>query len=203
MGISTTVMVADSVLTDEDLASLNIVRTRLPIAVEKILLRSSPDRICVVRAEDYTAIVGMTDQIAETVESEHIGLPGTVTVGSAVSSVGYSDFRVFVDGELRRHLCAEESEVTIDRGEAVEGEERFKFPSEDGASIELDGDVLIDTVLAIAGVAPGTSIFDLSGVLYAPARTKVGGAEISDSAPSPAAAKDSGPRRFMRRILGK
>ena len=203
MGISATVMVADSALTDEDLASLGIVPTRQRIAVEEVLLRNSPDRICVVRAEEFTAIVGMADQIAETVESEHIGFPGTVTVGSAVSSVSYSDFRVFVDGELRRHLCAEDGEVSIDRGEAVEGEERFQFSIEDGASIELDGDVLIDTVLAIAGVAPGTSIFDLSGDEYAPGRTKIGGAEVSRSESIPAETKDSGPRRFMRRILGK
>lgn len=220
MGIAATAIVADSALTDDHLGALGIVPTGRTTSAEEVILRGSSDRVCVVSAETFTVIIGLTDQIAETIESERIAFPGTVVSGAAVSTVGYVDFRVFVDGELRRHLCAEESEVSIDVGVALEGENAFVFPpgddddvdSEESNSegsvreergVELDGDVLIDSVLEIAGVAPGQSIFDLIGNEYAPPAALGGGLQEGGHGNATQPRATSGDRGFFRRMLGR
>ena len=105
MGLNTMAIVADSVLSDEQLEELRIAPAGAAMTAEDALLRSQPEHVCVVRAATYTAVAGYADALAAAVESDRLALPGTVVAVSSVSSVDFVDFRVFVDGGLRRHLC--------------------------------------------------------------------------------------------------
>lgn len=169
MGLNTMAIVADTVLADEHLAVLGIAPVGSALAAEEALLRSEPEHVCVVRGECYTAVAGYADALAEAIETERIGLPGTVIAASSVSSVGFADFRVFVDGRLRRHLCTGDEESDSNWGEPLAEESLFVFEGRDEElEAEIDGDILIDRVLTIAGVDNEASLLDANGDAFAP-----------------------------------
>lgn len=168
MGLNSMAIVADSVLGDEQLAVLGIAPVGSAMAAEDALLRSEPEHVCVVRGECYTAVAGYADALAEAIETERIGLPGTVIAASSVSSVGFADFRVFVDGRLRRHLCTGAEESASNEGEPLPAESLFVFEGQEVEhEFEIDGDVLIDRILAIADVDNESSFLDTRGFAFA------------------------------------
>ncbi|WP_333618056.1 DUF6928 family protein [Dietzia sp.] len=205
MGLNTMAIVADSVLGDEQLGVLGIAPTGRAMGAEDALLVSEPEQACVVRTGTYTAIAGSLEPLMEVVESDHLDLPGTVIAATSVSSVGFTDFCVFEDGRLRRHLCVEEDKITMNDGEPLPEEGRFVFTSQD-EELEVDGDILIDQVLVIAGVDAEASLFYANGDAFAPNtvagdESATGGqtaTRVDDSDSMEASGKKGFFRRFRR-----
>lgn len=196
MGLNTMAIVADSVLSDEQLAELGIAPAGAAMTAEDALLRSQPEHVCVVRAATYTAVAGYADALAAAVESDRLALPGTVVAVSSVSSVDFVDFRVFVDGGLRRHLCTGD-DGSANVGQPLPEESRFVFEAQDEElEVEVDGDILIDQVLAIAGVDSESSLLDARGDAFAPISAP---GDVGQSAGSTGSAGRQKSRRWFRR----
>ena len=205
MGLNTMAIIADEVLSDEQLATMGIEPTGSEMAAEDALLRSEPEHVCVVRAETYTAVAGYVDALAEAIETDRIALPGTVIAASSVSSVGFADFRVFVDGRLRRHLSVGDDESAADRGAPLPEESLFVFEGQDEElESEIDGDILINRVLAIAGVDSDASLIDGHGDAFAPisaaGEKAENGWEAATSGDHSDSKSTNAKKRFLRRF---
>ena len=122
----------------------------------------------VARPRDWTILLDPEMLIAEHFETDSITLPGTWHVASAVSSTGFVDYRVFVDGALVRHLLAGDEE--LDEGAPVVDESPFTFRENDGADepVEVDGDLIIQELPRVVGaIGDDDDIFDIEGQYFA------------------------------------
>ncbi|WP_218777903.1 hypothetical protein [Brevibacterium yomogidense] len=202
--MSTTAAIADSVLTDAHLHALGLVPLGTETTVESVALAPEDRSACVVRTDAATIIVDGGEQLMALFDASAVALPGTVHVAAAVSSVDYSAYRVFVDGQSVRHLEHEDGEVTVDEGDASPAEDVFRLPSEDEElEGEIDGDILIQSLPQLAGFP--VDIFTLTGAAYAAADS---GDTADDSAGDSAGPNTSGseqhdPKSRKRGFFGR
>lgn len=177
MGFNTAILIADSVLTDDTVKTLNLVPVGGQITAEAVLLTPSDTRACVVREGGSTIILDGGESLTTAADEGRLGIPGTVHFAATVSSVDFSEFTVVSNGEIVRHLCYEDGETTIDVGEPVPGESRWLITADDGddetrtgepaeAEIEVDGDILIQKLPEMAGLSPDLDVFALVGAAY-------------------------------------
>lgn len=127
----------------------------------------------VARPGNWTVLWDPEMQIAEHFETNSLPLPGTWHVASTVSSTGFVDYRVFVDGTLVRHLLAGDEE--LDEGVPVVDESAFVFRegSEAGEPAEVDGDLIIQELpRAVGAVGYRDDLFDVEGQYFAYRTTK-------------------------------
>ncbi|MGO2862040.1 MAG: hypothetical protein ACTIC1_12840 [Brevibacterium sp.] len=95
-------------------------------------------------------------------DEEAIDLPGTVHFATAVSSVGFADYRVVREGRTIRRLTFDGGELSVDEGSPVVDESEFLIDGEEGR--ELDGDLLITDLPRVLGLASDLS--DREGRAY-------------------------------------
>ncbi|WP_145996182.1 hypothetical protein [Brevibacterium iodinum] len=218
MGLNANILIADTTLTDADLAGIDLQSTVEELTAEAVLLTPAEDRACVVRADGCTIIVDGSDALAEAIDDEAITLPGRIVSAAVVSSVGFSDFLIVDDGHVVRHLCEDDGEIRIDEGQAVPGESDFVFPAEpdedesadasadgavdrdgtDAGAVEIDGDLLIQLLPAVAGMDADTDLFALAGTAYTRASAGLVG---SDGEPAPAEGAEPARKGLFSRLF--
>ncbi|WP_166971124.1 hypothetical protein [Brevibacterium atlanticum] len=84
MGFSANIIIADTTLTDSDLAGIDLHPTEEDLTAEAVLLTPSEDRACVVRTDGRTIIIDGSDALAEAIDEEGITLPGRIVSAAAV-----------------------------------------------------------------------------------------------------------------------
>lgn len=145
--------------------------------------------------------------VAEFFEADSIALPGTWHVASTVSSAGFVDYRVFVDGTLVRHLMSGDDE--LDEGEPVVDESGFVFADDDQAepSAEVDGDLIIQELpRAVGAVSGDEDVFTVRGQYFAYTHTSLDDAgTVPDSTQVAGTSADDQPKKtsFFGRLFGK
>lgn len=220
VGLSATVLVADSRLQDDQLSALGLEPLARQISAEDVLLTPSDERACVVRAESSTIIIDGGEALAATVDAGPPAFPGRVHVAASVSSVGFVDFCVFAGGKAVRHLREEEGETTIDEGHPVPGEELVRVPVDEGdaeqaadgrenadpvssVGTELDGDLLIEKLTEIAGLPQALDLFALTGEGFG-AGAVATVSDLKTGADGDAARTGAGRKRgFLSRLVGR
>lgn len=201
MGLSTAILITDTVLSDRQLESLGLYPTGEPGTAEAVLLTGSDVRACVVRNEAFTVIIDGGEQLMTAAGEDPISLPGAVHYAATVSTVDHSEFHVLSDGRTVRHLRQEEGEITVDEGDRQPGEDSFLLTGDDliaeaEAEFEIDGDLLIQELPALAGVSSALDIFfELSGDMFA-------GPERPDAETPQAQAPQAGAAR-KRGVFGR
>lgn len=145
--------------------------------------------------------------VAEFFEADSIALPGTWHVASTVSSVGFVDYRVFVDGTLVRHLMSGDEE--LDEGGPVVDESGFVFANDDQEepSAEVDGDLIIQELpRAVGAVSGDEDVFTVRGQYFSYTHTFLDGAEtVADSSQVADTSAEEPPKKtsFFGRLFGK
>lgn len=202
MGLSAAILIADSVLTDDILETLNLVALGEKTTAEAILLTPSDTGACVVRSGGSTIILDGGEALMAAADEGRIGLPGTVHFAATVSSVDFSEFAVVTNGEIVRHLRYEDGETTIDVGEPVPGETDWLIAADEGDSLtEADGDILIQKLPEMAGLSPEVDVFALAGEAYSdPAEQADPGETSGEQTRDQQSAKRSG---FFARLFGR
>lgn len=168
MGLTTSLILTNETATSEQLEGWGLT----PMKEKGDLwtaFHDPADRFFVVaRPGDWTILWDPEMQIAEHFETDSLTLPGTWHVASTVSSTGFVDYRVFVDGALVRHLLAGDEE--LDEGVPVVDESAFVFceGSETGELAEVDGDLIIQELpRAVGAVGYGDDVFNVEGQYFA------------------------------------
>lgn len=191
MGISATIAVADSELTEEHLAQLGLAPLGASIRAEDVVLVSDDERACVRRADGWTVIVDGGTTVGAALEDGQVRLPGTVHVASAVSAVDFADYRVLRDGETIRCLIQDDGELTSDDGEPVADESEFFFRED----AEIDGDALLSLVPQLAGMPGKVDPLAVEGQAYA-------GAAPQEQQPAPQEQPAPKRRGLLSRLFG-
>lgn len=145
--------------------------------------------------------------VAEFFEADSIALPGTWHVESTVSSAGFVDYRVFVDGTLVRHLMSDDEE--LNEGEPVVDEYGFVFMDGDQAEplAEANGELIIQELpTAVGAVSRDQDVFIVRGQYSAytqPSHDSAG--TEPDSIQAADASTDDQPKKtsFFGRLFGK
>ncbi|MGO3328220.1 hypothetical protein [Gordonia sp. (in: high G+C Gram-positive bacteria)] len=201
MGITVTVAVAESVLTDDQLSRLGFRSLGLEVTSEDVATVPGDERACVIRTRSSTIIVDGGERLMDAIDQSRIDLPGTVHFGCTVPSVDFSDYRVVVDGTPVRRLRQEEGEITVDDGAESPAESVFRIPGDDDSDPEMDGDILVQSLGSVSGVAPDVDVLELTGVAYESSTN--GGASNSSSGGAPAAAAKAQKKRWsVGRLFG-
>ena len=120
------------------------------------------------QAGDWSLLWDPQMVVAEFFEADSITLPGTWHVASTVSSVGFVDYRVFIDGTLVWHLMSGDEE--LDEGEPVVDESGFVFANDDQEepSAEVDGDLIVQELpRAVGAVCGDEDVFTARGQYFA------------------------------------
>ncbi|WP_347030609.1 hypothetical protein [Brevibacterium paucivorans] len=145
--------------------------------------------------------------VAEFFEADSIALPGTWHVASTVSSAGFVDYRVFVDGTLVRHLMSGDEE--LDEGEPVVDESGFVFMDGDQAEplAEVDGDLIIQKLpSAVGAVSRDEDVFTVRRQYFAYTHPSLDSAGTEpDSSQAADASTGDQPKKnsFFGRLFGK
>ena len=169
MGLSVSAVIADTELTDAQLTAVGLYPRPETAATSEVMLNPADDRVLVTRHGGHTIIVDGAAEVAEQFEGTSTELPGRVVVAGTVDSVGYAVFRVFDNGRAVRVLETSDGEIVTDEGEPLSQEDSFVFRTD--GDVEVDGQLLIDTLASLASVPGSPDIFELEGKVYALAGT--------------------------------
>lgn len=168
MGLTTSLILTSESVADEQLQAWGLAPTQNNGDLWTAFCDPANQFFAVARPRDWTILLDPEMLIAEHFETDSITLPGTWHVASAVSSTGFVDYRVFVDGALVRHLLAGDEE--LDEGAPVVDESPFTFRENDGADepVEVDGDLIIQELPRVVGaIGDDDDIFDIEGQYFA------------------------------------
>ena len=168
MGLTTSLILTSESVTDEQVPAWGLAPTQTNGDLWTAFCDPANQFFAVARPRDWTILLDPEMLIAERFESDSITLPGTWHVASAVSSTGFVDYRVFVDGTLVRHMFTGDEE--LNEGAPVVDESPFTFRENDGADepVEVDGDLVIQELPRVIGaIGADDDIFDVEGQYFA------------------------------------
>ena len=168
MGLTTSLILTSESVADEQLQAWGLAPTQTNGDLWTAFCDPMNQFVAVARPRDWTILLDPEMLIAEHFETDSITLPGIWHVVSTVSSTGFVDYRVFVDGTLVRHMLAGDEE--LDEGAPVVDESPFTFRENDGADepVEVDGDLIIQELPRVVGaIGADDDIFDVEGQYFA------------------------------------
>ena len=207
MGLTTSLILTSESVADEQLQAWGLTSTQTNGDLWTAFCDPANQFFAVARPRDWTILLDPEMLIAEHLETDSITLPGTWHVASTVSSTGFVDYRVFVDGALVRHLLAGDEE--LDEGAPMVDESPFTFREDDGAEepVEVDGDLIIQELSRVVGaIGDDDDIFDVEGQYYAYEQTvaatsgNMSGSEDPGTMPGREEPNDT---PFFGRLFGK
>lgn len=186
MGLTTSLILTSESVTDEQLQAWGLASTQANGDLWTAFCDPANQFFAVARPRDWTILLDPEMLVAERFETDSITLPGTWHVASTVSSTGFVDYRVFVDGTLVRHMLAGDEE--LDEGAPMVDESPFTFRENDGADepVEVDGDLIIQELPRVVGaIGADDDIFDVEGqyFVYQEAAQDVDGSPSVDEGP--------------------
>lgn len=197
-GINASVAIADTELSDQQLAALGLHPLGTPLSAEGIVLVPDDQRACVRRMGGRTVIVDGGSTIGAALDEGDPNLPGTIHIACVVDTVAFADYRVLRDGARIRHLVGDQGKITANEGVPLLDESEILV---DG---EVDGELLFMDLPRLLGIDDIEDPLELEGDVYAgDDHVAQDGADSTDS-PTPAAAPaDPQPRRgFFSRLFG-
>lgn len=192
MGLNVSVMVADSPIDDDVLSSLGLVPLGEDAHAEAVALTPADERACVAVVHGGTIVVDGGLALATAMDGDLGHLPGRVHLLSVVSSVDALDWRVLAAGETVRRLHVDDDGELRSEGEPLAQEVGVLDLDTDGAG-EVDGDLFVECLPALAGLPAEVDLLDLTGAAYGPA-------EAAEPEPSVDEGQQGG---FFRRLLGR